>query len=192
MFSEAKLQEELLGNNFLRWIIQILNREHSYTEEDLYFLVENNPIIPDGRERIILKAVYKGLKGDVYLALHILAPQLENVFRNIAENVGAMTIALKDDGTSQKKVLSSIFELPELLECYDNDILFLFRGLLNEKAGSNIRNEIAHGIMGAVAGNSGTAIFLLCATIKLLSYTSVQSLEIYQRLVEIDEQEEKF
>lgn len=58
MFSEAKLQEELLGNNFLRWIIQILNREHSYTEEDLRFLVENNPIIPDGRERIILKAVY--------------------------------------------------------------------------------------------------------------------------------------
>lgn len=131
------------------------------------------------------------MKGDIYLALHILAPQLENIFRNIAENVGAMVVALKDDGTSQKKVLSRIFKLPELLECYDNDILFLFRGLLDEKAGSNIRNEIAHGIMGAGAGNSGTAIFLLCATIKLLSYTSVKSLEIYQHLAEIDKQGEK-
>ena len=78
--------------------------------------------------------------------------------------------------------MSSIFDLPELLECYDNDILFLFRGLLNEKAGSNIRNEIAHGVMSEETARSGTSVFLLCATIKLLSYTSNQALEIYNQL----------
>lgn len=184
MFSEARMQEEFLGSNHLKWIIQILNKEYNFTEEDLEFLVENNPIIPVGRERIILKAIYEGLKGNIYLALHVLAPQLENIFRNIAESVGGIVITLEDDGTSQKKALSSIFDLPELLECYDNDILFLFRGLLNEKAGSNIRNEIAHGVMSEGAGNSGTSIFLLCATIKLLSYTSSQALEIYNQLAE--------
>ena len=184
MFSEARMQEEFVGSNYLKRIIQMLNKEHSFTEEDLKFLVENNPIIPTDRERIILKAVYEGLKGNIYLALHILAPQLENIFRNIAESVGSIVITLKDEGTSQKKTLSSIFDLPELLECYDNDILFLFKGLLNEKAGSNIRNEIAHGIMDESTGNSGTSIYLLCATIKLLSYTSSQALEIYKQLAE--------
>lgn len=182
MFSEARMQEEFLGSNHLKWIIQILNKEYSFTEEDLKFLVENNPIIPTGRERIILKAIYEGLKGNIYLALHVLAPQLENIFRNIAESVGGIVITLEDDGTSQKKTLSSIFDLPELLECYDNDILFLFRGLLNEKAGSNIRNEIAHGVMSEETARSGTSVFLLCATIKLLSYTSNQALEIYNQL----------
>ena len=182
MFSEARMQEEFLGSNHLKWIIQILNKEYSFTEEDLKFLVENNPIIPTGRERIILKAIYEGLKGNIYLALHVLAPQLENIFRNIAESVGGIVITLEDDGTSQKKTLSSIFDLPELLECYDNDILFLFRGLLNEKAGSNIRNEITHGVMSEETARSGTAVFLLCATIKLLSYTSNQALEIYNQL----------
>lgn len=184
MFSEARMLEEFLGNTYLKWIIQVLNKEYSFTEEDLKFLVEHNPIIPLGRERIILKALYEGLKGNIYLALHVLAPQLENIFRNIAESVGGIVITLEDDGTSQKKTLSSIFDLPELLECYDNDILFLFRGLLNEKAGSNIRNGIAHGVMSEGTGNSGTSIFLLCATIKLLSYTSSQALEIYNQLAE--------
>ena len=54
-------------------------------------------------------------------------------------------LTLKDDGSSMEKVLSSILSLPELLDCYDNDNLFTFRGLLNEQAGANIRNEIAHG-----------------------------------------------
>ena len=184
MFSEARMQEEFVGSNYLKRIIQMLNKEHSFTEEDLKFLVENNPIIPTDREQIILKAVYEGLKGNIYLALHILAPQLENIFRNIAESVGSIVITLEDEGTSQKKTLSSIFDLPELLECYDNDILFLFKGLLNEKAGSNIRNEIAHGVMDESTGNSGTSIYLLCATIKLLSYTSNQAWVIYGRLAE--------
>ena len=188
MFSEARMQEDVWGNNHLKWIIQRLNRDYKFTENDLKFLVENNPIVPVGRERIILQAIFEGLKGNVYLALHVLAPQLENIFRNIAESTGGLVITLEDDGTSQKKTLSSIFELPELLECYDNDILFLFRGLLNEKAGSNIRNEIAHGVMSESTGNSGTSIFLLCATIKFLSYTSNHALEIYHHLAEKDKQ----
>lgn len=182
MFSEVCRLEEIVGSNDLKWIIQKLNKEYTFTEEDLKFLVEDNPIIPSGRERIILQAIYLGLKGDFYLALHILAPQLEHIFRSIAECAGGIVITLEDDGTSQKKTLTSIFDIPELLECYDNDILFIFRGLLNEKAGSNIRNEIAHGVMSESTGKSGTSIFLLCATIKLLSYTSNQALEIYKQL----------
>lgn len=64
-----------------------------------------------------------------------------------AKTAGALTVIFENDGTSKQKTLTSIFDLPELLDCYDNDIIFLFKGLLNEQAGANIRNEIAHGIM---------------------------------------------
>ncbi len=113
--------------------------------------------------------------------LHILAPQVENIFRTLAEEVGALTVTLGKDGTSMEKVLSSVFDLPELVDCYDGDILFTFKGLLNEQAGANIRNKIAHGIMNESTAFSGASIYFLCATIKILSFTSARCMEIYGR-----------
>ena len=66
-----------------------------------------------------------------------------------------------------KKVLSSILSLPELVDCYDNDILFTFRGLLNEQAGANIRNEIAHGIISEYACSTGVCLYFGVAVIKI-------------------------
>lgn len=89
-----------------------------------------------------------------------------------AKTAGALTVTFENDGTSKQKTLTSIFDLPELLDCYDNDIIFLFKGLLNEQAGANIRNEIAHGIMTQESGRSGASIYLICALIKLLVISS--------------------
>ena len=96
----------------------------------------------------------------------------------LAENAGAIMTTLKDDDTSDAKLLTSIFDTPELVECYDNDVLFLLKGLLNEKTGANIRNEIAHGLMGEQKGCNGAARFFLCWVLRLLSYTSGECQEI--------------
>lgn len=68
--------------------------------------------------------------------------------------------------------------MPELLECYDNDILFTFRGLLNEQAGANIRNEIAHGIISEYDCSTGACLYFGVAVIKLLSLTSVSFYQV--------------
>lgn len=54
----------------------------------------------------------------------------------------------------------------------------MFKGLLNEQAGSNIRNNIAHGIMSEGQGNSGTSLFFICATAKFLTLYSRRCHEI--------------
>ena len=64
MHSIAKLIEEISGNTYLKWSIDLLNKNHKYEKNDLKFLVENNPIIPVGRANIILSAIYYGLKDD--------------------------------------------------------------------------------------------------------------------------------
>ena len=63
-------------------------------------------------------------------------------------------------------------------DCYDNDIIFLFKGLLNEQSGANIRNEIAHGIMEEAKGSTGTCVYFICALIKLLEISSPQCLDM--------------
>lgn len=180
MHQNALIMEEIKGGFLLKTAIGLLNERFEYTKNDLRFIVEGNPIIPEGRENIFLSALYYGLKSDIYVALHILAPQTEKLFRYIAENTGGIMYTLENNGSSQEKLLTSIFDTPELVECYDNDILFLFKGLMNEKAGANIRNEIAHGIMSENKGNSGVARYFLCAVLKLLSFTSKEYYKILQ------------
>lgn len=164
------------GSTCLTWCLNRIREEFKFNKRDLEFLIKDNPIIPEGREEVFKSAIYMGLKGEVYEAIHILAPQVENLFRNIAKTAGGLTVTLENDGSSKEKVLSSIFNLPELKDCYDNDILFVFKGMLNEQTGANIRNNIAHGLMDAGEGNSGSSIYFVCATMKLLSYTSIEAL----------------
>lgn len=171
--------QNIAGNVYLYFALSYIKENFDIDNQNLEFLASDNFIIPEGRENIFLSAIHMALNGDCYEALHILAPQTENIFRNIAKEVGGLTVTLESDGTSKEKVLTSIFDLPELVDCYDNDILFLFKGLLNEQAGANIRNNVAHGIISPQAANSGVSLYFICAVIKLLVFSSGKCREIF-------------
>lgn len=172
MFFDLFQKVSLLGSTSLKWEVQWLNERFDYSEKDLEFIVKDNCIVPDGRKRIFQKAIYCGLKGDMYTALHILAPQVENLFRNLAIKCGSNMSTINTHGIAEDKLLSSVFDDASLNECYDENIIFTFKELMNEKAGGNFRNRIAHGIMDECECNDGAALYFLCATIKLLSLTS--------------------
>lgn len=177
MYQNALEKQKVAGDIWVKNALIIIRNKFVIDKSMVEFLVKDNPIIPDGRERIFQSGLYMFLNGDYYEALHILAPQMENLFRNIAREVGGLTVTLKN-GSSMEKTLGSIFSLPELLECYDNDILFTFRGLLNEQAGANIRNEIAHGIISEYDCSTGACLYFGVAVIKLLSLTSVSFYQV--------------
>lgn len=178
MYQNALEKQKVAGGIWVKNALIIIRDKFVIDKSMVEFLVKDNPIIPDGRERIFQSGLYMFLNGDYYEALHILAPQVENLFRNIAREVGGLTVTLEKDGSSMEKVLSSILSLPELVDCYDNDILFTFRGLLNEQAGANIRNEIAHGIISEYACSTGDCLYFGVAVIKLLSLTSASCYQI--------------
>ena len=178
MYQNALEKQKVAGDIWVKNALIIIRDKFVIDKSMVEFLVKDNPIIPDGRERIFQSGLYMFLNGDYYEALHILAPQVENLFRNIAREVGGLTVTLEKDGSSMEKVLSSILSLPDLVDCYDNDILFTFRGLLNEQAGANIRNEIAHGIISEYACSTGVCLYFGVAVIKLLSLTSASCYQI--------------
>lgn len=180
MHQNALKNQQIVGDIWLKNSLFLIRDRFIIDNSMIEFLVKDNPIIPKGRERIFQSAIGMFLRGEFYEAVHILAPQTENLFRNIAKEVGGLTVTLENDGSSMEKVLSSIFNLPELLDCYDNDILFTFKGLLNEQAGANIRNEVAHGIIGETICSSGVYLYFGVAIIKLLTYTSIPCFKIFK------------
>lgn len=175
---EMHQDQSLSGGLSIRYALLYIKEHFDIDNENLDFLINDNLVIPTDRTEIIRSAIVMALKGQFYESLHILAPQTEKIFRNIAKELGALTVTLENDGTSNEKTLSSVFDLPELVDCYDNDILFLFKGLLHEKAGANIRNNIAHGIMSPQSANSGASLYFICVFIKLLVFSSKRCHEI--------------
>lgn len=152
----------------LLYQMQLL-REKSFTIDDIKKFLDDNAIVPEGRSKIIAQGFYYGLTGDMYLAMHILPSEMENVFRHIAIECGDDVYGLnKDFVTEQFDTLTGIFSLEKLNECFDSDILFIFDEMMNQPIGANMRNHSNHGMMDERDAYSGNVIYFFCACMKLL------------------------
>lgn len=144
MFRIAKSYQIWDGLNFIVPASQQICSEHNVTLEDLTFIVCENPLIPKGREPLYAKGLIAGLQGDLVIAAHLLIPQLENSLRYILKQNGA--IVSKMETIQDNLLLHEVLVLPELRQILTENIIFALRGLLVERMGSNLRNEICHGL----------------------------------------------
>ena len=179
-------QRRLIESITLGYAFDFLRQAGNIEEDTLSFLVSDNAIIPENREKIIKEGLYFGLTGKLYAALHILLPQTENIFRNLVAMCGDTVTFLKEDGTESYKPLSSLFKSDALIECYSEDILFTFQSILDEPIGENLRNLNAHGLLEPNMGNSTSALCFLCLLIKLLVMYSPNVHPILKKLAERD------
>lgn len=178
--------ESIWGSITLNKALQIIRRNYSLSLDDLDFLICENYLIPEGKEQIFKSAIFMALCGQYYEAVHILAPQMENLFRELAGEVGEMTFTLDEHGISEAKTLTAVLKSSRLKDAFDNDILFVFEGLLNKKVGGNIRNEVAHGILSEKGASSGVCIYFICAVIRLLTTGATKCRDIIYSSEKLD------
>lgn len=150
--------------------------------EDLSFLIDQNALIPEERKAIIKTGLQLGLNGELYASLHILLPQTENLLRELVKMCGDAPTYLKEDGTEDVKPLSQLFDSQKLKEAYDEDLLFTWKTLLDERGGPNLRNEIAHGVLSPEQGSGGAALSFLSLLIRFLSLYSLDAHAVYKKL----------
>lgn len=170
MYYKAREYERIQGDTVGRWFIQYF-RKLNLQEADLDMIFENNPIIPKGQEKDVQRGVYYGLIGHMSDSLDKLAPKVENIIRNLAEMCGdLMTYYDSQEGVQKKKVLSQVFIGEKLNESVEEDILFTFDGLLQQKAGSNIRNRIGHGLNKEAECSAGDCIYFVIIVLKFCAF----------------------
>ena len=85
-----------------------------------------------------------------------------------------MGLMQKIFGDLNAREVKKVAKIVDKIEAYDEDVLFCLRGLLDEKAGSNLRNMVAHGLLNPYTANSGIGQYFLCLFIKILLWTAVE------------------
>jgi hypothetical protein len=81
-----------------------------------------------------------------------------------------------DDGTQPERGPSRTLRHPEATEIFGEDRVFDLRGLLVEKAGTNLRHEVSHGLVDDRIVESPQAAYAWWITLHLCVYGPRQSL----------------
>jgi hypothetical protein len=144
--------------------------EHPARMVDLLFLVQDNPFVPRGREGLFLRGLHAGLHGDVVLALHLLLPQIENSLREIFTAKGIITSKLESDFSQDERDLGWMLTHPEMAKIFGDGMAFDLRGLLVERFGLNLRNDIAHGLLAESQMITEGAIYAWWLTLRLCCF----------------------
>lgn len=139
--------------------LEVVRQEHRLRENDFYSVTRQSPIVPIGREKLIAKGLFSGYDNDFITSLHILVPQLEHLIRSHLKQAGVKTTNLDINGIENENGLSTLIELPEVSGIFGDDLTFEIRALFCDSFGPNIRNELAHGLLGYDESQSTYSIY---------------------------------
>lgn len=177
MFRIAKVYQEDSAINFILPACDQICSEHNIKLEDLEFLVKDNLFIPKGREFIYAQGLLAGFYKNFIISSHLLIPQLENSLRHILQVKGFITSKLTPKMIQDEYSLNQVFDkhYDNLVEIFNEDIVFNLKGLLIERMGSNLRNEICHGLYDDQQFYTGLTPYLFWVTLHLCFIFKMES-----------------
>lgn len=147
MFRNAQLTRSLTVQAMLNPARMEISVAHSPDRLDFASLIQFSPWIPPGHTESVLRALVAGFHGDMLVAGHLVPPQLEAMVRHVVESLGGATSMLEPGGVQPERPLSVLLETPEAAQAFGADGVFELQDLLVDPLGTNLRNEVAHGLL---------------------------------------------
>ncbi len=147
MHQELCLHRHLVVAGAILPALGVVQEEHGLRMEDMLYLANRSSFVPKGREEAFALGLDAGLAGDFFTAAHILAPQFEHAVRWHLGQRGVVTMTFPQSGVQNALDLNALFDVPAITTIFDEATLFDLKNLLTEKAGVNLRNELAHGLI---------------------------------------------
>lgn len=143
----AHVRQSLVAISLIHVAAEQIRAEHGLDTPWFFGLARSSAFVPAHRERSFARGLSAGLRGDYELAAVILCPQFEHAVREVFFRQGIVTSTLPSSGAQNEHNLNQLLEHPRAIEIFGKELLFDLRVLLTEKAGANLRNDIAHGIL---------------------------------------------
>ena len=131
-------------------------------------------IVPGTHEGVFARGLHYGYSGDFGAAVHLLVPAIEALVRLHLANAGERTSAIRADGNESEIGLSALMENERVVDILGEDVAFELRALLCGPIGPNLRNEVAHQLIG-------DAVFLKRRRLPLVAHTQARLHALLER-----------
>lgn len=153
----------------LRPALQCMMQKFEYSHEELYSVLQACANIPPDIIQAFVHGFYLMLKGDVFAAIHILAPSFEAFIRSVFIKNKWKVTYLKD-GKEQFLVLGSLIENPLFVEKFGISMQFQIYTVFCDPCGTNLRNDIAHGLYVPTEKTLSYALYAVMFILNFLIY----------------------
>lgn len=143
--------------------------EHEISLASFEKMVERSVFKMDGRDTIVARGLFEGMRGDFLVATHLLVPQVEEWIRRLLGQAGVITSGISNEGIQQQHNLGTVLAAPELKAILGDDLVFNLEALLANPIGSNLRNTVAHGLVDADQFDSAETRYFWALILKLVA-----------------------
>jgi hypothetical protein len=168
MYNNAILHRKCVTVGQIIPAVWKIREEHNIRLQDFYDLAVASPFVPPGREMAFARGLSAGFTFDMMVSTSLLIPQVENSIRYLLEANGAITSGFDKQWQQNEFDLNTTLHMPELKQIYnDDDLIFDLQGLLVEHHGSNLRNEMAHGLLDDGQMGTEECMYLWAMTLRL-------------------------
>lgn len=168
MIQHYQLRVGLLGSVVLPRAWRQLSTDHRLHIGDFEALAAGSAVVPSTHEGLFARGLHYGYSGDFGAAVHLLVPAIEALVRLHLANAGERTSAINADGNENEIGLSKLMENSRVVDIFGENVAFELRALLCGPIGPNLRNEVAHGLLGDAVFSSAVSIYLWWLTLKLV------------------------
>lgn len=148
--------------------LEQIQKEHLFPKEFLIQLCKLSAIVPDKREILVANALYQGFGWDFRSAIHLLAPQVENIVRQLLKQNGLVTTHTDQDGIENEMGLSSLVNMEQARGILGDDLWFELQAVFTDSLSANLRNEVGHGLLDDDTSNSLYSVYALWMILRLV------------------------
>jgi len=159
---EGHLMNELCStfkrsNIFMHFVFNQLIETGILESVELNELITESTIIDEDRIPIIKEAINFYLKKNYLVCMSLLIPQIEDMIRNIVENLGGSVLKRTRSGSYHLKTFDSVLRSEEVQSVFDENFIFYLRTIYTDQRGLNLRNDLCHGNLKLYSFNEQNA-----------------------------------
>ena len=148
--------------------LEQIQQEHLFPKEFLIQLCKFSSIVPEKREVLVANALYQGFEWDFRSAIHLLAPQVENMVRQLLKRNGLVTTHTDPNGIENEMGLSSLVSIVGAREILGDDLWFELQAVFTDSLSANLRNEVGHGLLDDETSNSLYSVYAWWMVLRLV------------------------
>jgi len=172
LFRHARTKRDLIIQAFVNPMRSTILREHNPDRLDVLTHIQHSPWVPPGHVESIIRVLVAGFQGDMLIVAHMVPPQIEALVRHVIEQRGGDTAMFDPEGLQPEKSLGVLLKMEEAKQAFGAAGILEFEDIFVDQLGTNLRNEVAHGLISDEQMFGGDVLYAWWLLLKLCVLSS--------------------